>query len=155
MPSIDKKQPYKQPFKYHGLRAWYWCFVAYWRLLIVSIQLRLNSFDWLKNQVSINQRGADLNNFESVVLVNDSRLLALHEAIRLAARLHFFAVDCLPKSLVLRLMLTKQAYNSRVVIGVAKSNNGIASHAWVEVQVDGQYAMLGEPEQVNREFSRL
>lgn len=60
----------------------------------------------------------------------------MHEAVRLAARLHFGQTACLPKSIVLASMLGDKAV---VRVGVRKAqemtesaSNRLASHAWVE-----------------------
>ncbi len=139
-------------FKQQGIKAWCWCFIAYWRLWSVVIKLRFLSFDWLKPKLTLAQESAD----NSVLPMSGNvSLLALHEAVRLAARLHFVSAQCLPKSLVLASMLRRAGHDSRVVIGVAKSEDGLASHAWVEVLEQGQYAMLGEPEPVPSRFTKV
>ena len=75
----------------------------------------------------------------------------MHEAVRLAARLHFYRAECLPKSVVLADMLTKRGLNAVVAIGVNKKGDSLTSHAWVEL--DG--LMIGEPESIRQDFTSL
>lgn len=77
--------------------------------------------------------------------------LSLHAAIKLAARLHFMTAACLPRSLVLVQMLEQRGETALVRIGVAKTKQGIASHAWVEL--DG--IMVAEAENVSGDFTLL
>ena len=75
----------------------------------------------------------------------------MHESVRLAARLHFLAAACLPKSLVLADMLSAYGIKAAVVIGVSKNDGRFSSHAWVEIE--GQ--MVVEAESVVDTFTRL
>lgn len=111
---------------------------AYWRLWVCMLRIKLTSPKWLKREVSFNYTKYAQTTTSSSIAIE------LHEAIRLAARLHFMSATCLPKSLVLVKMLAKQGLSAKVFIGVAKSDEGIASHAWVEM--DGQ--LIGEPEEI-------
>ncbi len=80
---------------------------------------------------------------------------ALHEAVRLAARAHPMRPACLPKSIVLVAMMRNNGYQAKVVLGVAKDNDRLASHAWVEARIDDVWQMIGEPEAVSVDFSRI
>lgn len=75
----------------------------------------------------------------------------MHESVRLAARLHFFAAACLPRSIVLADMLRARGFNAAVLLGVTKVDTRLASHAWVEVNG----VMVAEPENVELDFRRV
>lgn len=77
--------------------------------------------------------------------------MEMHESVRLAARLLPGHAACLPRSIVLSDMLRRRGYAARVVLGVNKAHGELSSHAWVEVAG----VMVGEPETVGAEFSRL
>jgi len=62
----------------------------------------------------------------------------MHEAVRVAARLHLFPAAC-------------RGYSAEVFLGVAKSGMRLSSHAWVEV--DGH--MVAEPESVVEDFTKV
>jgi len=75
----------------------------------------------------------------------------MHEAVRVAARLHLFPAACLQRSIVLADMLRARGYSAEVFLGVAKSGMRLSSHAWVEV--DGH--MVAEPESVVEDFTKV
>lgn len=78
----------------------------------------------------------------------------IKEAVRLAARCHFWRTACLPQSLVLAELLQQRGLAAAVKLGVQKpagDSGALASHAWVEV--DG--VLVGEPESVAEDFSQL
>lgn len=75
----------------------------------------------------------------------------MHEAVRLAARLHVLSAACLPRSIVLADMLQSRGHPANVLLGVAKSGQALSSHAWVEV--DG--FLVAEPESVEQDFTRV
>lgn len=126
-------------------QQWRWLWSAYWRLWPTLLRIKFKPAGWLRQQISFDNRNA-------VALPTDSKLaLDLYDVIRVAARLHFMSAACLPRSLVLVQMLEQRGLISNVYIGVAKSENGIASHAWVEM--DGK--MIGEAESVGRSFHSL
>ena len=124
---------------------WRYVWLAYWRLWFVILKIKLTSVKWLKNEVSFTQKTP------APTLTYLKVALDLHESVRLAARLHFKSVGCLPKSIVLKKMMAELGMAAKVYIGVAKLDKGIASHAWVEL--DGQ--MICEPEEVATSFNRL
>lgn len=129
----------------------YWTCCAYFKLLVVSIKLRYMGMSWLQKQV-------DFNNISDNALgrrVTDPKLLAMHEAVRFAARWHFLTLNCLPRSLVLVDMLRGLGMVAVVCIGVAKKSDALLSHAWVEVTVNDMQELIGEPESVEMDFKRL
>jgi len=143
-------------FKQTGLNAWFWCFSAYWRLWLVLFKIRFLGFSWLREQVEL--QASDKNCTETNVNNKASQetvLLALHEAVRLAARLPMPTADCLPKSIVLVNMLVARGWQARAVIGVTNVGQQFASHAWVEVRLEKVWQMIGEPESVAREFTQI
>lgn len=144
---------------FHALGAYkWWCvWVAYWRLWVVQIRLklkhRLNQQQWLnlKLHYANNLRTAQSSEIVSNNLVQQDGLLhamRVHESVRLAARLHFVEQACLPKSIVLADMLNAQGAQAQVMLGVSKQNGQFRSHAWVEIE--GQ--MVSEPENVLQDF---
>lgn len=123
--------------------------VAYWRLWPVLLRIKFKQFfgdaRWLKEKITIVQN-------ETKNKMSDSLLAAqMHESVRLAARLHFLAAECLPKSIVLADMLSTKGFHSRVVIGVSKKNDALLSHAWVELEG----VMVAEPESIQNDFTTL
>lgn len=116
----------------------------------MRLKLRLNGLIWLKRQVKFNHEHGP-----SQVLEPNRDLLAsaMHEAVRLAARLQLDTAHCLPKSLVLAKTLQKRGYSTRVIIGVLKRGEGIASHAWLEIEHRGKWFSLGEPERTQSSFT--
>lgn len=128
--------------------------------------LRFMGFNWLRLQLDLNlsrskavsKLNADhVSQIQSVEEAKDrnARALELYEAVRLAARAHPIKADCLPKSLVLVRMLEARGFKAQVALGVAKNQSELASHAWVEIFSAGAWSMVGEPESVTAEFSRL
>ncbi len=153
-----------KPFQRLNINQWVWLFEAYWRLWIVVIRIKVKQENWLQDQikiVAINQVNKAGSNEESDLG------LAMHESVRLAARLHFLSAQCLPRAITLANMLVARGYDAQVILGVAKvvencvarhSENGVAeierrlsSHAWVELND----VMLGEPESVKHDFVSL
>lgn len=139
-------------FKQYGLRAVIWVFVSYWSLLFVWLRLKLSKTKWLRTQVDFNSR---LQGHHQNSVTNDPKLKSMHEIVRLAARLHVIRLDCLPKSIVLKKRLINAGFTARVVIGVGKSGENFASHAWVDVLLDNVWHMVAEPETVAKQFSRI
>ncbi|MFT6406885.1 MAG: hypothetical protein ACJAQ6_000295 [Arenicella sp.] len=126
-----------------------WVWVAYWRLWPVLMRIKFKQFfnvnDWLMKKITVAQNlppsGIDVSSVASQV----------HEAVRLAARLHVLLASCLPKAIVLADILTARGMPASVVIGVSKADGRLSSHAWVEV--DGK--MVAEPESVGDNFTPL
>lgn len=132
-------------FQSFSPKQWRWLWSAYWRLWLTLLRIKFKPASWLRQKISFGNRN-------TIVLPTNSKLaLELHEVIRVAARLHFMHAACLPKSLVLVQMLEENGLFAKVYIGVAKCGNGIASHAWVEM--DGE--MVGEVESVGANFKPL
>ena len=123
----------------------HWIWSAYWRLWPTLLRIKFSQVSWLKKQIEFSRVK------EPIAATDSAMALGIHEAVRLAARLHFLPAECLPRSLVLAAMLNKRGGSSSVRIGVAKTENGIASHAWVEL--DGK--MVGEAESVGNDFRPL
>ena len=124
---------------------WLWVIEAYLRLWPVLLRIKLKQRSWLKNQF------IKTDSVKGHVSIDRSRLLRMFEAVRLASRAHFFKAECLPRSIVLSKMLRARGYQASTIIGIAKEDHSLASHAWVEV--NGQ--MIGEPGSVARDFTRL
>jgi hypothetical protein len=54
--------------------------------------------------------------------------------VSVAARRGFYQANCLPQSLVLWVLLRRQAIQSDLRIGVRKENGKFEAHAWIEIQ---------------------
>lgn len=110
---------------------WRWVWSAYWRLWPVLLRIKFKqlfgSMSWLAKKITLSDK--PVNRGESTSIVG----LEMHESVRLAARLHFHSVECLPKSIVLADMLTARGLGAFVVIGVNKTDGALKSHAWVEL----------------------
>jgi len=149
----------KNAFSSMSLAQWGWLWVAYWRLLYVQCRLKfINGQAWLSSQIkySRSNTAAERASEDGVGLHNAdiqsiAKIEMMHESIRLAARLHVWPTACLPRSIVLSDMLNARGLKAQVCIGVSKSGNRLASHAWVEL--NGQMVM--EPETVQQEFTPL
>jgi len=128
---------------------WVWMWDAYWRLWPSIMRIKLKQDAWLRSKISLLD---DIQPSDAISETTQNDLaLQMHESVRLAARLHFLNADCLPKSIVLADMLRRRSYRARVLVGVSKNGNGIASHAWVELEG----AMLAEPASVEHDFTPL
>jgi hypothetical protein len=163
-------------------QQYHWFFLAYWRIWWVQIKLKFGGPAWLTSQLHLDSDNLDSDNLDSAcgganqsgattAKVREQQLICavlMHEAVRLAARCHFWRAACLPKSIVLADMLNaghgvlgssaKRAIRSskpaRVRIGVQQvlvNRPQFASHAWVEL--DGQ--MLAEPDSVDEQFQKV
>ena len=142
-------------FQMLSLRQWLWVWSAYWRLWLTLLRIKFLKADWLWSNVelsALNEKSSDIEKPQNAAINSIMVMgLALHTAVRIAARLHFMRVSCLPRSLVLVQMLQQRGEAAIVRIGVAKTTQGIASHAWVEL--GGM--MIGEPENVSGDFTPL
>lgn len=122
------------------IRQYLWVLSAYFRLASTKLFLRYASVSWLMRRIQLVEPGltppptaVDQRGLSDTL---KQRSEQMHEAVRLAARLHFGQTACLPKSIVLASMLGKKAV---VRVGVRKvqeltenPSNRLASHAWVE-----------------------
>jgi len=161
-----------QSFQKLNAGQWRGLWSAYWRLWPIILRIKLKQGAWLRKKISFIDATLESNraaseetkceSVEPVALASDARTqhftkaLELHEAVRLAGRLHFFRTDCLAKSIALADILKCRSHSAKVFIGVSLSNKNnnkkaLASHAWVEL--NGQ--MLGEPENVEHDFTVL
>lgn len=122
-----------------------WVWSAYWRLWLILLRIKFSQASWLTNQIEFSGAKGTIPQTDLVMALD------MHEAVRLAARLHFMPAQCLPRSLVLVAMLKKRGSSASVRIGVVKTGREIASHAWVEL--DGK--MVGEAESVGKDFTPL
>lgn len=126
---------------------WFWALEAYLRLWLVRARLQLKKPASLGTILCLSEPPDGLNDAGDSYPV----AVAMHEAVRLAARCHIGKTDCLPRSIVLADMLRRRSQNAHIMLGVAKQGNSISSHAWVEI--DGK--MIAEPETVKSDFSKL
>ncbi|NND00586.1 MAG: lasso peptide biosynthesis B2 protein [Gammaproteobacteria bacterium] len=132
-----------------------WCRLieAYWRLWPVLLKIRFGRTAWLIDKLEFARQAVDLPKTSLPPLL-DGMTRSMHEAVRLAARCHFWHTACLPRSLVLADMLNRRGLEASVRIGVSRStgaDSSLASHAWVEVQG----CIVGEPETISEQFTRI
>jgi hypothetical protein len=145
------------PFKTLDRRQVVWMIQAYFKLWWVVGRLKFSDSDWLMTKIEfgesvISHNAGEHSKQKSSPTTRLSTARDLHESIRLAARLNFLRLDCLPKSIVLSEMLVSKGIVAHIKVGVAKdSGGGLASHAWVEVDK----TMVAEPETVKAQFKRL
>lgn len=108
----------------------WWVVVAWCQLWFTQIRLRVDRTDWLSDLL---QRPTPSHNSKS----DQALATALHESVRLAARLHPLKPACLPKSIVLLGLLRRRGIQAALCLGVNKSEGSstraLHSHAWVEI----------------------
>ena len=130
-------------------RRWLWMLESYWRLWPILLRIKVKQDKWLRAQFTLKQ--ASSVHRSSKHGLKHTIELGMYESVRLAARLHFFEVQCLPRSIALAHMLCARGYDAQLVVGVAASGHGFASHAWVEVSG----TIIGEPEDLADNFISL
>lgn len=113
---------------------------AWISLARIDVALRLLSFQQVLDR-------ADRRAPTTVVTqpVEFRRARAYARWIEIAARHHVFHARCLHRSLVLHQWLRGRGLPSALKIGVRKTDDGIAAHAWVEL--DGE-VVNDQPERV-------
>ncbi len=132
----------------NAFQAWcVWC--AYWRLWPVLLRIKFKQFfsdtHWLHRKVTIVSTQTSMHTSASELAAQ------IHEAVRIAARLHFLNAECLARSIVLADMICVRGMQAKVVIGVSKKHQSFASHAWVELEG----MMVAEPESIAHDFTPL
>ena len=132
-----------------GFKQWFWLFEASIRLLLVRLRMRFSAPTWLNQKIKLSEVQRDM--ISAVEEDIPAHVNAMHESVRLAARIQPGKIECLPRSLVLADMLQARNMSGRVVIGVAKQGNRFASHAWVELD----HRIVAEPEHVAKDFNKL
>lgn len=78
----------------------------------------------------------------------------LHHQFQLvhwASRLHFTPMGCLEKSLTLQWILARKKINAQLRIGAEKTQTGLKTHAWVELNG----VPIGESSSIISRFSLL
>ena len=123
-----------------------WLWSAYWRLWGVWWRIKLRQGAWLNSKL-------DLSDTVSRPVSPDAVQIAMkmHESVRLAARLHWLNLACLPKSIVLSDMLQELGVPASVKLGVNKRDHQLASHAWVQVND----TLIGEPQHMKDQFTEI
>jgi len=145
-------------------RQWSTLWSAYWRIWPIVLRIKFKQFfkdaQWLSRKVTF----VDISNEAPQVfsepqsckqqdeIKSQLRLaIELHELVRLAARLHFFRAECLPRSIVLVDLLKRRGISASTMIGVSKQGTQLASHAWAEVNG----IAVVEPESLEQNFTVL
>lgn len=132
-----------------SLEQWFWGLEASLRLFVTRFRLHYFKPTWLQHKIQFSQ--SQLNDFSTVGQLVPTQVIAMHESVRLAARVQPGNVACLPRSLVLADMLQARDMPGKVVIGVAKQGDQFASHAWVELD----NRIVAEPERIAHDFNQL
>lgn len=140
-----------KPFQRLTVKQWWWLWCAYWCLWPTNLRIKFKQGAWLRSKIYFASAIPVAGKHSAIEQKRYFDALLMHESVRLAARLHFLPAECLPKSIVLVDMLRRRSYAAEVRIGVSKSAEKLASHAWVEV--DG--CMLAEPENVVSDFTAI
>ncbi len=135
----------------HKFHRILWGFEAYFRLWWVRYRLSRRGMPWLRNYVVF---GQGVSSAKQSIEQNIS-MTTMKESVRLASRLHSSGTQCLHRSLALKLMLEARSIRARVLIGVNKRGDAIASHAWLEAYVGDHWLILGEPEVIANEFKLM
>ena len=139
-------------FKNHGFKAWIWVVRAYFLLWWIQARIKWSPISWLNSKVEFSSMPATVS---QTAELNLPLIMALHESVRLAARLHFISINCLPKSIVLVELLRGHGEAARVVIGIAKDQDRLASHAWVELKRGPNWVIVGEAEAISETFQKI
>jgi hypothetical protein len=118
---------------------------AWWVLLGFYLALHWVSLERMKNQFHlVGGKSIDLSGAQGFAH-------RLHYLVSLAAHLHLFSVTCLNRASTIHWMLTRRGIESRLCIGMNRSQDGIHAHAWVEIM--GQ--PIGESEDIDERFKVL
>ncbi len=135
-------------FQRLSAKQWLWLAEAYGRLWPILLRIKVKQGTWLREQIQL----TDYTEEEHSMQMSVHELAApMHEAVRLAARLHFLPAHCLPKSIALMQMLKARKLDAQVKIGISKKVDSLSSHAWVECEG----FKVAEPESVAQEFTEL
>jgi len=132
-----------------SLSQWWWVFEAYWRLWWVHLRTKMRrgsvSNHWLRTRLAVVSEPSKAQPGQL------KKAILMHEAVRLASRLHWIEMACLPRSIVLVDMLNSKERIAMIKLGVNKQHDKLVSHAWVEVGG----VMVAEPESVADDFMPL
>lgn len=140
--------------KKRSIQQLVWVWIAYWRLWGARFRIKFKPANWLRSKIRFaDHRGADQQVADGLKRNTEglAEARAMHESVRLAARLHSRKTACLHRSIVLSQMLRHRNHDAQAVLGVNKKGAQLASHAWVEV---GDI-MIGEPETVVGDFVKI
>jgi hypothetical protein len=119
-----------------------WAFARAWGLLLAA-DLGLRAFPFARVERWLSPRIGSAPDEGAV-----GRLVWATES---AARHHLYSMRCLPKALCLRWLLGRHGVESTLRIGVARQDDGLAAHAWVE----RQGRPVGEDRAVAERFAPL
>jgi hypothetical protein len=119
-----------------------WAFAQGWIfLLLADLGLRAVSFARLDGWLTPTVKGQP----------DEAAVGRLVWATAAAARHHLYPMRCLPQALCLRWLLGRHGMAAELKIGVARQEDGLAAHAWVERR--GQ--PVGEASSVEQRFATL
>lgn len=121
-----------------------WAFLRAWTVLLaVDWGLRLLPFDRLERLLAPGRGGRT---------PDEAAVPRLVWATAAASRHHLYSMRCLPRALCLRWLLGRHGIETDLRIGVARGENRLDAHAWVEregrpvgegAEVGERFAVLG------------
>lgn len=123
-------------------RADLWAFARAWGLLLAA-DLGLRAFPFARVERWLSPRLS--------ATAEEPAVGRLAWATGAAARHHLYPMRCLPQALCLRWLLGRHGIESELRIGVARKDDGLAAHAWVE----RQGRAVGEDRGVGERFAPL
>lgn len=126
----------------HGLADWAAFSEAWWRLAAIGLGLRLLSFRRVERLFAPRQKARSAAPEEIARCV---------WAAGAASRHHLRPMHCLERSLCLRQLLGRRGCETRLRIGVAREENRLLAHAWVE----SEGRPVGETESALTRFQPL
>jgi len=126
-------------------RDWLTLVEAWWMLGSTSRALRRVSYEHLISTIRFDPRERT-NPKDDLILAKQ-----LQRLVSMAGRLQVSATTCLSRAIALHKMLARRGIQSRVCIGVSKSQTDVQAHAWVDME--GQ--AIGEPEDITARFKVL
>lgn len=126
-------------------RDWLRLVEVWWMLGSTSRALRRVSYEQLISTIRFSPKER-ANPDDDLILAQ-----RLQRLISMAARLHGIKITCLGRAFTLHKMLAMRGIESRLCIGVSKTQTDVQAHAWVEME--GQ--AIGEPEDITERFKVL
>jgi len=116
-------------------------------LLYVHAILTALPYPWWR-RLLVNAREAATHESEHTPGQSERRLLRL---FRIAVRNHLWQMNCLRRSLALRLLLARRGVEAGLVLGVRKEGAAIEGHAWL--QING--TVINDRADIARQFTPL
>ncbi len=119
---------------------------AAFRLLAIDLRVRAQGF--AKVKASLDRR------FTAPREDGERSIEGWVRAVDVAARHHFYPMNCVPRALALRSFLAEEGVATELRIGVRREGEILAAHAWIELRgvpvgeaptIDERFAILEPP----------